>query len=225
MPWFAGIAALFCAIALYIGFAVAPRDPLQGEYYRIAFLHTPATWVSTLIYFMMATAAGIGLVKRHRIASMAACALAPTGAMFAFLALWTGSLLGKPHWGIWWVWDARLTAELLELFLFLGFIALQEAIEDSRRADRASGLLAMVGLCGLPILYFSILWWSARQATQPLDLHLAPEVATILLPGMLAMTLGLFSYTIAAGLTRLRIVILERERNSDWVARRFGEHG
>jgi len=217
-PWFSWAAALLCGFGLYVGFFVVPTDAHQGEHYRIAFLHTPSMWVSVLIYVVMAAASGYGVARRHRLASMLASALAPTGALFAFLALWTGSLWGKPIWGVWWVWEARLASELLVLFLFLGFIALQEAIDDPRRADRASGVLALVGVFGLPLLYFSVYRWSAMYGTASLSLTPPANMTPAVFTGLLAMGLGLLAYTTAAALTRLRIVILMRERSSDWVA-------
>ena len=136
-PWFAGTAALLVAIGLYIGFFVAPTDATQGEAYRIIFIHVPAAWMSMFLYLVMAFWAAVGLVMNTRLSAMMASALAPTGALFTFLALWTGSLWGRPTWGTWWVWDARLTSELILLFLYFGFMALQASIDDPRRADRA----------------------------------------------------------------------------------------
>ena len=137
LPWFAVAAALLAVAGLYIGLVVAPTDAQQGEAYRIIFVHVPAAWMSMVIYLAMAGWAGAGLVFNSRLSSMMACALAPTGALMTFLALWTGALWGKPTWGAWWVWDARLTSELVLLFLYIGFMALHGAIEDVRRADRA----------------------------------------------------------------------------------------
>ena len=150
------LALLLRLVGLYIGFFVAPTDCQQGEAYRIIFIHVPAAWMSMFIYLVMAFWAALGLVFNTRLSSMMAQALAPTGALFTFLALWTGALWGKPIWGTWWVWDARLTSELILLFLYLGFMALQAAIDDPRRADRAGALLALVGVVNVPIIYFSV---------------------------------------------------------------------
>jgi len=217
-PWFGWISATLWAGGLYLVFSVAPADPGRGEHYRIAFIHGPATWISMLIYVLMVTAAATELRTRQRLASMLASALAPTGAMFAFISLWTGSLLGKPVWGVWWVWDARLTSELLLLFLFLGFIALKEAIDDTGRADRATGVLALVGLVGLPLLYFSVHWWRSRQGVPIPDVRIDGGGGVTAAIVMLTISLSLACYTVAAALTRLRIVILERERGSAWVS-------
>ncbi len=144
IPWFWTLAAVFGIAGLYLGFLVAPSDAQQSEGYRIIFLHVPASWMSMFIYLVMAFWAGLGLAFNFRLSGMMATALAPTGALFAFLSLWTGALWGKPMWGTWWVWDARLTSELILLFLYVGFIALQSAIDDPRRADKAGAILALL---------------------------------------------------------------------------------
>jgi heme exporter protein C len=160
IPIFWTLAALLGAAGLWIGFFVAPTDATQGEGYRIIFVHVPVSWMSMFIYLVMATWAGIGLVFNTRLSSMMAQSLAPTGALMAFLSLWTGAFWGKPMWGTWWVWDARLTSELILLFLYLGFMALQASIDDPRRADKASAILALVGVVNVPIIYFSVIWWN-----------------------------------------------------------------
>jgi len=148
--WFGALAAIACAAGLYIGFFVAPTDAQQGEAYRIIFIHVPAAWMSMFLYLVMAFWAGLGLAFNTRLSGMMASAIAPTGALFTFLALWTGSLWGKPTWGTWWVWDARLTSELILLFLYFGFMALQAAIDDPRRADKAGAVLAQPRPCQGP---------------------------------------------------------------------------
>ena len=145
VPWCWAVTALLCIAGLYIGFFVAPTDATQGDAYRIIFIHVPAAWMSMLLYLVMAFWAAIGWAFRARMASMLARAIAPTGAMFTVLALWSGALWGKPTWGAWWVWDARLTSELILLFLYLGYLALVTAIDDQRRSDQAGALLALVG--------------------------------------------------------------------------------
>jgi heme exporter protein C len=175
--------------------------------------------MSMLIYVVMAFWAGLGLVLNTRLSSMMASALAPTGAWMTFIALWTGALWGKPTWGTWWVWDARLTSELLLLFLYLGFMALQAAIDDPRRADRAAGLLALVGVVNLPIIYFSVQWWNTLHQGSTINLTRAPSMASIMLTGLLLMVAAFWVYAIAAALQRVRAIILEREKDADWVAR------
>jgi heme exporter protein C len=221
-PWFAAAAALLCAVGLYISFFVAPTDAQQGESYRIIFIHVPAAWMSMFIYLVMGFWSGVGLVLNTRLASMMATALAPTGALFTFIALWTGALWGKPTWGTWWVWDARLTSELILLFLYIGFMALQAAIDDSRRADKAGAVLALVGVINIPIIYFSVQWWSTLHQGASVSMKSAPSMAATMLIGMLIMALGFWMYSIAAVLARVRCVILERERQTEWVMEEVG---
>jgi heme exporter protein C len=221
-PWFTVAAALLCAVGLYISFFVAPTDAQQGESYRIIFIHVPAAWMSMFIYLVMGFWSGVGLVLNTRLASMMATALAPTGALFTFIALWTGALWGKPTWGTWWVWDARLTSELILLFLYIGFMALQAAIDDPRRADKAGAVLALVGVINIPIIYFSVQWWSTLHQGASVSMKSAPSMAATMLIGMLIMALGFWMYSIAAVLARVRCVILERERNTEWVMEEVG---
>ena len=209
-------AAVLGALGLYLGLVRAPVDAQQGQAYRIIFVHVPAAWMSMLIYLAMAGWAGVGLVFNSRLASMRACALAPTGAIMTFLALWTGALWGKPTWGTWWVWDARLTSELVLLFLYVGFMALHGAIEDVRRADRAAGLLALVGVVNVPIIYFSVKWWNTLHQGASISPS-GVSMATPMLVGMLVMTLAFWAYCIAAALVRVRLIILTREQHTGWV--------
>jgi heme exporter protein C len=217
-PWFAALAVLFCGVGLYISFFVAPTDATQGDAYRIIFIHVAAAWMSMFLYLVMGFWSGVGLVLNTRLSSMVATALAPTGALFTFIALWTGALWGKPTWGTWWVWDARLTSELILLFLYIGFMALQGAIDDQRRADKAGAVLALVGVINVPIIYFSVKWWSTLHQGASVSLTSAPSMVKTMLLGMLIMALGFWMYSIAATLARVRCVILERERHTDWVA-------
>ncbi len=222
IPWFAWLAVVFAIAGLYIGFAIAPTDFQQGEAYRIIFLHVPAAWMSMVIYIVMAGWAALGLVLNARLSAMMAQALAPTGAIFTFIALVTGSLWGKPMWGTWWVWDARLTSELILLFLYLGFIALQSSIDDARRADRAGALLALVGVVNVPIIYFSVKWWNTLHQGSTISMGAAPKMVTTMLTGMLLMALAFWMYTIAVALMRVRCIILERERSAEWVKQLSG---
>ena len=177
IPWFASLAAVLCAAGLYIAFFVAPTDFQQGEAYRVIFIHVPAAWMSMFLYVVMAFWAGLGLVLNTRLSGMMASAIAPTGAIFTFIALWSGALWGKPTWGTWWVWDARLTSELILLFLYFGFIALKAAIPDVRRADRAGAILALVGVVNVPIIYFSVQWWNTLHQGASVSLTRAPAMA------------------------------------------------
>ena len=216
-PLFATLAAVLCAAGLWLSFFVAPTDAQQGEGYRIIFVHVPASWMSMFIYLVMAAWAGLGLILNTRLSGMMASALAPTGALFAFLSLWTGALWGKPMWGAWWVWDARLTSELILLFLYLGFMALQAAIDDPRRADKAGAVLALVGVVNVPIIYFSVKWWNTLHQGASVSITRSPSMAATMLVGMLVMALAFWMYAIAATLARVRCIILERERHTDWV--------
>ena len=217
--WCWAAAALLALAGLYVGLVVAPTDAQQGEVYRIIFIHVPAAWMSMFIYLVMAGWAAIGLAFNTRLSFMMAQALAPTGALFTFIALWTGSLWGRPTWGTYWVWDARLTSELILLFLYLGFMALHAAIDDPRRADRASALLAIVGAVNVPIIYFSVQWWNTLHQGASVSLTKAPTMATTMLTGMLVMALAFWMYSIAAALLRVRAIMLEREAHMQWTQR------
>jgi heme exporter protein C len=217
LPWFWAAAALLAAAGLYIGFFVAPTDAQQGEAYRIIFIHVPAAWMSMVIYLAMAAWAAIGWMLNARMASMLARALAPTGALFTFIALWTGAFWGKPAWGTWWVWDARLTSELILLFLYLGYIALVEAIDDPRRGDKAGALLAIVGVVNVPIIYFSVRWWNTLHQGATVSVTAAPKMASTMLSAMLLMTLACWAYAFAVVFMRSRAIVLEREADAQWV--------
>jgi len=211
------LAAVLTAVGLYLGFWVAPADFQQGQAYRIIFVHVPASWMSMVIYLAMAFWSVLGLTFNTRLSGMMTRALAPTGAMFAFLSLWTGALWGKPMWGAWWVWDARLTSELILFFLYLGYIALTSAMDDERRGDRAGALIAIVGAINVPIIYFSVKWWNTLHQGASVSLTKSPSMAQVMLWGMLLMALCFWLYTIALVLYRVRTNILQRESHTAWV--------
>ncbi len=216
IPWFACTAVALIGVGLYMGFFVAPTDFQQGDSYRIIFIHVASAWMAMFLYLVMAFWAAVGLVFNTRLSAIMANALAPTGALMAFIALWTGSMWGRPTWGAYWVWDARLTSTLILLFLYLGYIALQAAIEDHRRADKASAVLALVGVVNVPIIYFSVKWWNTLHqgaSVKPGDV----SMATSMLTGMLLMVFAFWMYAIAVALYRARVLILERERKAAWV--------
>lgn len=217
IPWFSVLAGVLALAGLYVAFFVAPTDHQQGEAYRIIFIHVPAAWMSMFLYVVMAGWAGIGLSLNTRLSGMMASAIAPTGAMFTFVALWSGALWGRPTWGAYWVWDARLTSELVLLFLYLGFIALKGAIPDPVRADRAGAILALVGVVNVPIIYFSVQWWNTLHQGSSVNLTRAPSMAATMLLGMLLLALAAWIYSIATALSRVRSIILERERDAEWV--------
>jgi len=215
-PWFAAFAAILFAVGLYIGLYVAPTDATQGDAYRIIYIHVPASILSMFIYLVMAGYAALGLIFNTRLSAMMANALAPTGALFTFIALWTGAFWGKPTWGAYWAWDARMTSELILLFLYLGFIALHASIDDPRRADRASALLAIVGSVNVPIIYYSVRWWNTIHQGATIKPTGVSMEATMQ-KALLAMFLACWAYAIAMTLWRVRSIILERERTTQWV--------
>ena len=217
IPWFSGAALLLAAVGLWIGFVVAPTDFQQGEVYRIIFIHVPSAWMAMFIYLVMAVYAVLTLVLRARLASMMILALAPTGALMAAIALWTGAIWGKPTWGTYWAWDARMTSTLILLFLYLGYLALVGAIEDTQRADRAGAVLLLVGVVNVPIIYFSVKWWNTLHQGASVSMTAAPKMAQTMLVTMLIMAFAAWFYTIAVALHRVRSIILEREAHTDWV--------
>jgi len=216
VPWFAAAAAVLAVAGLYVGFFVAPTDFQQGESYRIIFIHVPSAWMAMFLYVAMAFWAGVGLAFNTRLSAMMASAIAPTGALMAFIALWTGALWGRPTWGAYWVWDARLTSTLILLFLYLGFIALHAAIDDPRRADKAAAVLALVGVVNVPIIYFSVQWWNTLHQGASIKPG-GTTMAAPMLAGMLLMVFAFWMYAIAAVLVRVRAILLERERRAAWV--------
>lgn len=217
VPWLGGICILLMLAGLYLGLVVAPPDYQQGDSYRIIFIHVPSAWMSLFIYIVMAGSSAIGLIWRIKLAEVVAISSAPIGASFTFLALATGSLWGKPMWGTWWVWDARLTSELLLLFLYLGVIALYNAVEDKRTAARAAGILAIVGVVNIPIIHYSVEWWNTLHQGPTVTKFDAPSIHLSMLIPLLLMALAFKLYYVVLVLLRSRCEVLERERNSKWV--------
>lgn len=215
-PWFFVVAAVLAIAGLWQGFFVAPTDAQQGNAYRIIFIHVPAAWMSMFLYFVLACYGALTLTFNTRLSAMMARAIAPTGAMFTLLALWTGSFWGRPTWGTYWVWDARVTSELVLLFLYFGFIALANAFEEPRRGDRAAALLAIIGIVNLPIIYFSVYWWNTLHQGSSVSFK-GTSMHVAMLTAMIVMTLACWSYAIGATLVRVRAIILERERRTQWV--------
>jgi heme exporter protein C len=219
IPWFAIPAAILFAAGLFIGFFVAPSDAQQGEVYRIIFIHVSAAWMGMFLYVVMAIYAGIGWAFNARLSSMMASALATTGASFTAISLVTGAFWGKPTWGTWWVWDARMTSTLILLFLYAGFISLQAAIDDPRRADRAGAVLALVGVINVPIIYFSVQWWNTLHQGATIRILSKPTITPLMASPMLLILAACWLYSVAVVLARVRVIILEREQN----AARFAE--
>ncbi|MFM8518158.1 MAG: heme ABC transporter permease CcmC [Nevskiaceae bacterium] len=216
-PWFAWPAALLILGALYGGLVLAPPDYQQGDGFRIIYVHAPSAWLGVMIYAVMATAAGVGLIWRMKVAHAVAASCAGVGAWFTVVSLLTGMLWGKPMWGTYWVWDPRLTAQLILLFLYLGFMGLRASIDDTSRADRASAVLALVGVVNLPVIRYSVEWWnSIHQAPSVMKMD-RPSMPFDMLAPLLAMLLGFTLYFGAVLLIRLRAEILRRERNASWI--------
>ena len=223
IPIFWALAAILGAIGLYISFFVAPTDAQQGEGYRIIFIHVPASWMSMFIYCIMAFWSLLGLTFNTRLSGMMTSALAPTGALFAFLSLWTGALWGKPMWGAWWVWDARLTSELILLFLYLGYVALVTAIEDTRTAARAGAVLILVGVVNIPIIHYSVEWWNTLHQGPTVTKLDKPSIHLSMLIPLLLMAGAFQLYYFTVVLMRARVEVMERERKSDWVRGELAE--
>jgi len=218
IPWFAAAAAVLAVAGLVIGLVVAPTDATQSDAYRIIFIHVPAAWMSMFLYVVMAAWSAAALGFNTRLSAMMAQAIAPTGALMTFIALWTGAFWGRPTWGTYWAWDARMTSELILLFLYLGIIALRNAIDEPRRADKACAVLALTGVVNVPIIYFSVYWWNTLHQGSSVSMTRAPSMAAIMLVGMLVMALAGWFYAIAVILARVRTIIVDRERGASWVA-------
>lgn len=218
VPWFAVIAIAAIGYGGYVGLFVAPADYQQGDAFRIIYVHVPAAYLSMMGYSIMAISAAIGLIWRIKLSHAVAAAAAPLGAWFTFLALATGSIWGKPMWGTWWEWgDPRLTSELLLLFLYSGYMALRTALDDTAKADKASAVLALVGAVNIPIIHYSVEWWSSLHQGPTLVREGGPAMPADMLYPLLAMILG-FTFLFAALLLgRVRTEVLYRERRARWV--------
>ncbi len=217
-PWFALLAVVLACAGLYVGLVVAPTDAQQGEVYRIIYIHLPAAWMSMFLYLIAGFYAVLILVFRTRISAIMLRALLPTGAMFTAAALITGAIWGKPTWGTYWVWDARLTSELILLFIYLGLIALADAIEDVNKSDRALALFTLAGVINIPIIYFSVRWWNTLHQGASISMTAAPKMASIMLTGILLMSFAAWAYAIAVVLLRAANLTLKREADARWVA-------
>jgi heme exporter protein C len=216
-PWAMTLALLLGAIALYGGLVLAPADYQQGDAYRIIFIHVPSAWMSMFIYAVMGVASFIALVWRIKLAEVVAMQSAPIGAAFTFITLVTGSLWGKPMWGTWWTWDARLTSELVLLFLYLGVIGLYHAFEDRRQGARAAGFLAIIGVINVPIVHFSVNWWNTLHQGSTVNVFGQSKMAWDMLWPLLTMTLATKFYYVASLFRRARTDLLDMEGGKDWV--------
>ena len=217
LPWLAVPAVIAIGYGLFGGLVLAPPDYQQGDAFRIIYVHAPSAWLSMLCYSTMATAAAVGLIWRMKVAHAVAAATAPIGASFTFLALFTGSLWGRPMWGTWWVWDARLTSELILLFLYFGYLALRSAFDDRSRADRASAVLAIVGVVNVPIIHFSVYWWNSLHQGSTVMKLAKPSMPGSMLWPLLSCLLGFTLLFGALLCVRLRAEVLNRERHATWL--------
>ncbi|HXC56528.1 MAG TPA: heme ABC transporter permease CcmC [Rhizomicrobium sp.] len=209
LPWLAGAAALALGAGLVLGLR-SPPDYQQGDTVKIMFLHVPAAWTAMMAYGLLALCSFFSLVWRHPLAAVAAKAAAPLGAMFTLLGLVTGALWGRPMWGAWWVWDGRLTSFLLLLFLNLGYIALWNAIEDETRAARAAAILALLGAVNLPVIEFSVDWWTTLHQGESILRSGGPLIAPVFLWPLGLMALGYTLLFLTLWTVRIRTEILER---------------
>lgn len=218
MPWFGASGIILILYGSVAGLFLAPADYQQGDAFRIIYVHVPAAYLSMMAYMVMAVAAGIGLIWRMKLAHAVAAGAAPLGAWFTFLALATGSIWGRPMWGTWWEWgDPRLTSELILLFLYFGYMALRSAIDDPVRADRASAVLAMVGAVNVPIIHFSVEWWSSLHQGPTIIREGGPAIVAEMLYPLLGMIVGFSLLFGALLLSRVRAEVLYRERRARWV--------
>ncbi len=216
-PWFGWAAALGLAAGLYGGLWASPPDYQQGDGFRIIYIHVPSAYLSMMCYALMAVASFVGLVWRMKLAHAVAAAAAPLGASFTFLALATGSLWGKPMWGTWWQWDGRLTSELVLLFLYFGFMALTRAYEDRRSGDKAGAVLSLVGVVNLPIIHYSVVWWTTLHQPSTIFVGAGSDISTSMLVPLLIMLAAFTCFFAATLLKRIQLEILEREGDAGWI--------
>ena len=223
-PWLGAACLLSLLAGLWLGLVVAPADYEQGESYRIIYVHVPAAWMSMFVYTVMAVSSGVFLIWRLKLADIVAAASAPIGAGFTLVALVTGSLWGKPMWGTWWVWDGRLTSELLLLFLYLGYMALRGAFEQPRTAEKAAAILAVVGVVNIPVIHFSVEWWNTLHQPATITKLDKPSMHISMLRPLLLMVLSFQLLYFVNLATRVRSGILRREARAGWVAELAAGH-
>ena len=217
LPWFIGLTLLLTLTGLTLGLVFSPPDYQQGNTVRIMYIHVPTAYMSMMVYVVMAIAGGIGLIWRIKMAHIVSVSCANIGAVFTAMALITGAIWGKPTWGTYWVWDARLTSELILLFLYLGFMALHSAFDDKRSADKAAAVLALVGLVNIPIIHFSVEWWNTLHQGATLSKLEKPSIVSSMLWPLLIMIVASKLYFLTTLMHRLRGEILVREKQTKWV--------
>lgn len=217
VPWLLGLTAVLMLVGLYWGLLVAPADYQQGESYRIIYVHVPSAWMSMFVYVVMAGAGFIAIVWRTKLSEIVVSECAVIGAMFTALALVTGMLWGKPTWGTYWQWDARMTSELILLFLYFGVIAVHSVIEEPRTAARVASILAIIGVINIPIIHYSVTWWSSLHQPNMKLISKTPSVHPSMLYPLLVMATAFQFYFVSLLLIRMRNAILYRERLTNWV--------
>lgn len=217
LPWLTALFMVLLIYGLYGGLVLAPADYQQGDSFRIIYIHVPSAWMSLFVYMVMAISGAIGLVWHIKLAEIVSISSAGIGAAFTFIALITGSLWGKPMWGTWWVWDARLTSELILLFLYMGVIGLYGAIEDKRTAARAVAILALVGVVNIPIIHYSVEWWNTLHQGATVAKFDKPSMHPDMLIPLLVMAMAFKVFYAIALLMRCRNEVLQREQNNRWV--------
>jgi heme exporter protein C len=217
-PWLFWPAILLMIVGAVGGLVLAPEDYQQKDAFRIIYVHVPTAILSLTVYTVMAVAAGVGIIWRIKLAHAVAAACAPIGAWFTVVCLATGSIYGKPMWGTWWEWDPRLTSELILLFLYLGYMALRASFDDTQRADRASAILAIVGVVNVPIVKYSVVWWNSLHQGPSISKLAAPSIEGSMLWPLMVMLLAFALYFGAVLCDRLRGEILRRERNASWLS-------
>ena len=216
-PWTGALAGLLIVVGLYLALVVAPPDYQQKDAYRIMFIHVPSAWMSMFIYVFMAVCGAIGLIWRIKLAFLVSTSAAVIGASFTLTTLVTGSIWGKPMWGAWWAWDARLTSELILLFLYLGFIALQASIPNQSAAQKAGSILLLCGVINIPIIHYSVLWWHTLHQDPSISKFGAPSIHSSMLAPLLIMAFGFMLFFLTVVAIRSRALILESEKSSKWV--------
>jgi len=224
-PWFLSIGLLFVAVGTVWGLGFAPQDYQQGNSFRIIYLHVPSAILAQSCYMMMAVCALVSLVWKMKIADMFISSAAPLGAAFTFLALFTGAVWGKPTWGTWWVWDARLTAMLVLLFLYFGVMALKASFDDSDMSARASSILVLVGVVNIPIIKYSVEWWNTLHQPATFTLTEKPAMPPEMWVPLLIMVIGIYCFFTAVLLMRMKNEVLVRERRTKWVGKVVAEEG
>ncbi len=224
VSFWTGLLTILCLLAgLVGGLVLAPADYQQGDSFRIIYIHVPSAWMSLFVYMVLAICGGISLIWRIKVTEVIARSAAPLGASFTFLALATGSLWGKPMWGAWWVWDARLTSELILLFLYLGYMALLSAFEDRRTGARAGAILALVGVINIPIIHYSVEWWNTLHQGPTVTKFSSPSIHLSMLIPLLIMWIGFMCYFFHVLMVRARSELLEYESNAAWVRETLNE--